>query len=181
MQRGLLLDRDGIVNVDLGYVGTRDRFTFSLGLFPFLRAAQDRGYRLAIVTNQSGIARGMYSVDDYENLTRWMLDAFRKEGIWIELVLACFEHKGGTVEKYKRESFWRKPNPGMILEAAQRLRLDLVRSVMLGDSERDMQAALAAGVGTCLLMTGKEDQPAMPGVTVVRDFAQALMTLATQG
>jgi len=149
--RVLFLDRDGVVNVDRGFVHNRDQFEFMPGLFPFLRAARDDGFRLAIVTNQSGVARGLYTERDYEALTEWMLAALGKEGVSIDLVLACFEHKDGAVDTYRRESFWRKPNPGMILEAAQRLRADLPRSAMIGDNERDALAARTAGVGKILL------------------------------
>jgi D-glycero-D-manno-heptose 1,7-bisphosphate phosphatase len=176
--RCLFLDRDGVINIDRGYVSSREAFAFQPGLFPFLRAAQDKGYRLAIVTNQSGVARGLYTAADYESLTSWMLDRFRREGIEIALVLACFEHPEGTAEPYKRESFWRKPNPGMLMDAARRLRVDLARSAMLGDQERDMQAAQAAGVGICILLTDKKDPPVMIGITVAQDFAQALSSLA---
>lgn len=178
MNRGLLLDRDGVVNVEYGYVGTRDRFVFKLGLFPFLRAAIDKGYRIAIVTNQAGVARGLYTEDDYRDLTQWMLSGFRQEGIGIDCVLACFEYEDATLDRYKRQSFWRKPNPGMILEAAQTLKLDLPRSVMIGDRERDMQAAQSAGVGTALWLTEENPDPVLSGVTVIRDFAQALSMLA---
>ncbi|MDD5586267.1 MAG: HAD family hydrolase [Alphaproteobacteria bacterium] len=175
--RGLFLDRDGVVNVDRGYVGAREKFAFMPGLFPFLRAAHDKGYRLVIVTNQSGVARGLYTAADHEDLTAWMLESLRREGIGIDLALACFEHPEGTVDPFRRQCFWRKPNPGMILEAAGRLRLDLARSAMIGDQPRDMQAAQAAGVGKCLLLVGEENPPATPGVTVVRDFVQALAAL----
>ncbi|NTU76471.1 MAG: HAD family hydrolase [Alphaproteobacteria bacterium] len=176
-RRGLLLDRDGVINVDRGYVSARDQFSFLPGLFPFLRAAQDRGYRLAIVTNQSGVARGLYTLDDYERLTAWMMESFRREGIGIDLVLACFEHGEGAVPAYSRESFWRKPNPGMILEAARRLRLDLARSAMIGDNARDMQAARAAGVGLCLWLT-QDPTASLPDVKTVRDFDQTLSLMA---
>ena len=176
-QRGLLLDRDGVINVDSGYVGVRQRFVFQLGIFPFLRAIQDRGYRLAIVTNQSGVARGYYTGKDYNDVTAWMLEAFRLEGIAIDLVLACFTHEEGIIPELKRESFWRKPNPGMILEAAQRLNLDLGRSAMIGDHEKDMQAALRAGVGKCLLLTDKE-RPAIEGVQIINGFDKALEVLS---
>ena len=175
LQRGLLLDRDGVINVDHAYVGTREHFTFMPDLFPFLRTAQDKGYRLAIVTNQSGVARGLYTAQDYEALTSWMLAEFRREDIMIDLVLACFEHKDGKIPPHNRPSFWRKPNPGMILEAAQRLNLDLSRSIMLGDNERDIQAAQAAGVGRCLWLTAKDDT--MEGVQKVRNFPEATTLL----
>ncbi len=177
MQRGLFLDRDGVVNVEFGYVGKRENFVFKIGLFPFLREMQDRNYRIAIVTNQSGVARGRYTEDDYRDLTNWMLDCFKQESITIDAVLACFEYDDATIAKYKRESFWRKPNPGMILEAAQKLRLDLSRSVMIGDRQRDMEAAQSAGVGTRLWMTDEKDLPELTGVKVITDFDQALAAI----
>lgn len=175
-RRGLLLDRDGVVNIDRGYVATPEKFTFMLGLFPFLRAAQDLGFRLAIVTNQSGVARGFYTVADYEKLTEIMLKSLKQEGIAIDLTLACFEYSEGTVPEFKRESFWRKPNPGMILEAAQKLNLDLSQSVMIGDKDSDMAAAKAAGVGTRILLD-QEGAKKIEGVTTLSYFSQALRLL----
>jgi D-glycero-D-manno-heptose 1,7-bisphosphate phosphatase len=174
LRKGLLLDRDGVINVDRGYVGKREQFEFISAVFPFLRAAQASGYRLAILTNQSGVARGFYTADDYEKLTGWMLGELARQGIAIDLVLHCFEHAEGSVAPYNRESFWRKPNPGMVLEAVQRLRLDPARSVFLGDHERDMQAARAGGIGTCLLLGGKAQAE---GVKAVKDYDAALSAM----
>src|ERR1700689_5141022 len=115
-RRGLLLDRDGVINVERGYIGAREQFEFMPGIFPFLNAAQDLGYRLAVLTNQSGVARGLYTAADYEKLTGWMLKELAGQGIVIDLALACFEHPEGTVPEYARGSFWYKPNPGMVLE-----------------------------------------------------------------
>lgn len=175
LHRGLLLDRDGVVNIDHGFVSKSADFAFVPGLLPFLRTMQDRGYRLAIVTNQSGVSRGLYTIADYEDLTLWMLKEFQREGIQIDLVLAAFECKEGVIPAMARDSYWRKPNPGMILEAAQRLQLDLRKSIMIGDKPRDMQAALTAGVGTCLLMS--ETEVPMVGTTSVRNFTQVLEKL----
>jgi D-glycero-D-manno-heptose 1,7-bisphosphate phosphatase len=175
--RALLLDRDGVINVDAGYVATVDRFTFIPGLFPFLRDVRDRGYRLAILTNQSGVGRGLFSEQAYENLTTHILDNLKGEGIDIDLVLACFMHPESKLPAYAYDSFWRKPNPGMVLEAIRRLDLDPSRSVFIGDSERDMQAAQAAGIGRCLWLT--QDKPDKnENATIVRDFAQALDAIA---
>ena len=176
LSRGLLLDRDGVINVDNGYVGTREQFQFIPGIFPFLRAAQDLGFRLAILTNQSGVARGHYSEADYNELTKWMLGEFAKEGIAIALVLACFEYAEGKVEAYRRPSFWRKPNPGMVLEAMQRLQLDPARSAFLGDYVRDMQAAEGGGIKTRLLF-GDSKEPLPTGAVAVRDFDAVLEIL----
>jgi D-glycero-D-manno-heptose 1,7-bisphosphate phosphatase len=150
--KGLLLDRDGVVNRDTGYVGRREDFVFMPGLFPLLRTMRDRGYRIAIVTNQSGVARGYFSAEDYHTLTDWMLGELGRENIVIDLVLASFEHPEAEVVAHRRGSYWRKPNPGMIMEAALRLDLDLPRSIMIGDSPRDMVAAQAAGVGQYYLL-----------------------------
>ena len=144
--RALLLDRDGVVNVDHGYVGDRSRFEFMDGIFTLARHAMDRGFRIAIITNQAGIARGYYSESQFLDLSSWMRSEFQARGVELAGVFHCPYHCAGAVERYARDSFWRKPNPGMILEAARRLDLDLSRSVFLGDQPTDMAAAEAAGV-----------------------------------
>ncbi len=146
MRRGLLLDRDGIINVERGYIARLEQFEFMPGIFTFMRAAQDMGFRLAILTNQAGVARGLYTPDDYEQITRAMLKELAGQGIAIDLVLACFEHPEGTAAAYARESYWRKPNPGMVMDTVQRLNLDPARSAFLGDQQRDIQAAKAGGM-----------------------------------
>jgi len=175
MRRGLLLDRDGVVNVDRGYVGTIEQFEFTPGLFPFLRAATDHGYRLAILTNQSGVARGLYREDDFHALTAWMLDQLQKQGLSINLMLGCCEHPEGSVLPYARESFWRKPSPGMVLEAVQRLHLDPVNSAFLGDQPRDMEAARLGGIGHQLLLNASAELG--EGVIRVHNFDEALKSL----
>jgi D-glycero-D-manno-heptose 1,7-bisphosphate phosphatase len=172
-RRALLLDRDGVINFDTNYVGTLDRFEFIPGIFDFLRAVQDRGYRLAVVTNQSGAVRGKFTFADYEEVTQHMVSTFAREGIVIEFVLASFNHPKADDPLYKRDSFWTKPNPGMVLESARRMSLDLKNVAMLGDNQRDMEAAVAAGVGTCLWLT-TDLSAKMDGVKVVANFDQAL-------
>ena len=151
-RRALFLDRDGIINEDGSYIGQIDRFVFNSGIFDFLRSAQDCGYLIVVVTNQSGIARGYYTRQDHELVTQHMMDSFSREGINVNLQLACFEHPEGTLAAYRRDSYWRKPKPGMILEAALSLNIDLSKSVMIGDQSRDVEASYAAGVGLSLLM-----------------------------
>lgn len=174
----LLLDRDGVLNEDTGFVSRPEDFRFKEGVFPFLRAASDSGYTLAIVTNQSGVARGLYDEAAYWALTDWYLDALRQEGIAVALVLACFFHPTEAIlPAYARASFWRKPAPGMVLEAALRLEGDLSRSVLLGDARRDCEAGLAAGVGACLWLGGRE--AFAPSVHCVASFTEALTFLPT--
>jgi len=176
IRRGLLLDRDGVINIDHGYVGSIDAFAFIPGIFAFLRTAIDAGWYLAILTNQSGVARGLYTEKDYEQVMAWMLKEMAREGITCDLVLACFEHGDGEIAAYKRESFWRKPNPGMVLEAIQRMRLDPVRSAFLGDKKTDMAAALSAGIGKCLWLTQKVENT-LEGVHSVKNYEEALRVL----
>lgn len=175
-RKGLLLDRDGVINIDHGYVGRIEQFSFIPGIFPFLRAASDKGYRLAILTNQSGVARGLYSAEDFQTLTNWMIKEFTKESIAIDLVLACFEHVEASIDTYRRESFWRKPNPGMVLEAVQKLSLDPMRSAFLGDHLRDMEAAQAGRIAKCLYLTEKA-KTVPDGITIVRNYDEALKLL----
>jgi len=168
-RRGLLLDRDGVINEDHDYVGSIDRFDFKPGLFAFLRRAQEQGYRLVVVTNQAGVGRGYYTVEAYQELTAHMQESLAGYGIHLDLVLASFVHQDSKNPALARESFWRKPNPGMMLEAALRLNLDLARSVMVGDRESDMMAAQAAGVGSCYFLSGRPC--AVPNVCIVPDFS----------
>lgn len=173
--RALLLDRDGVVNVDHGYVFERKRFVFMDGVFALARHAVDRGLRIAVITNQSGIARGLYTEAAFLELSAWMGGEFRRHGVELSGIFHCPYHRGGVVERYARDSFWRKPNPGMILEAARRLDLDLARSVFLGDQATDMEAARAAGVGLRALLPDacappKEGKPgaSMASLTIAR-------------
>lgn len=152
--KALLLDRDGVVNVDHGYVCEVEQFTFVDGIFALTRRAVDRGYRVAVLTNQSGIARGFYPESQFLELSRWMAAAFERHGVTLAGVFHCPYHKAGTLPPYNRESFWRKPNPGMILEAQRRLGLDLGRSLFLGDQPSDMAAARAAGIAGHLFPGG---------------------------
>jgi len=174
--RALLLDRDGVINADTGYVGAVEQFSFLPGLFPFLRAARDLGFRIAILTNQSGVARGLYSVNDFYRLTEHMLGELRREGIEIELVLACFEHDKGVDAAFARQSFWRKPNPGMVLEAVRRMDLDPSRSALIGNELTDMEAAQSGGIRRCLLLT-ESNVTAAAKINVVKNYDEALNTL----
>ncbi len=151
----LFLDRDGVINVDHGYVVTHDRFQFMDGIFDLARAAIDQGYRVAVITNQSGIARGYFTEPEFLAFSAWMATVFAARGVDLAGIFHCPYHAAGPVGRYARESFWRKPAPGMILEAARRLDLDLARSVFVGDQPTDMAAARAAGVGLRVLVDPK--------------------------
>lgn len=171
----LFLDRDGIINEDRGHVHRIADFAFRDGIFALCREALARGYGLVVVTNQAGIGRGYYTEADFHALTDWMLAAFRAEGIAFLGVEFCPDHPTHGIGRYRRENPRRKPGPGMILDACAAHGLDPARSVMLGDRATDMQAALAAGVATRLLLPAgpEEEAAAPPGTVVLREGGPA--------
>lgn len=154
-QPALFLDRDGVINIDHGYVSRQEDFAFLDGVFTLARRAADRGYRIAVITNQSGIGRGYYGDEDFAVLSRWMAGRFAAHGVEVAGVFHCPYLPGAPLAAYDRDSFWRKPNPGMILEAQRRLGLDPARSIFVGDQPTDMAAARAAGIGTRALLGDK--------------------------
>jgi D-glycero-D-manno-heptose 1,7-bisphosphate phosphatase len=145
--KALFLDRDGIINVDKSYVWRIDEFEFMPGIFDLCRVAQAVGLIPIVVTNQAGIGRGYYTERDFRSLTEWMLAEFLARGIRIGRVYHCPYHPTAGIGEYRRESFDRKPNPGMILRAKDDFDLDLSRSVLLGDMDTDIAAGRAADVG----------------------------------
>jgi len=170
----LFLDRDGVINVDHGHVGTRDRWEFMPGIFDLCRAACARGLQLIIVTNQAGIARGYYSEEDFLALTDWMKDQFVQEGVTISGVYFCPYHPVEGVERYGALAGDRKPAPGMLLRAAREHGLDLTRSVILGDKETDMQAGQAAGLGRLILLADEGEHRKTIAHVVVGQVADAI-------
>jgi D-glycero-D-manno-heptose 1,7-bisphosphate phosphatase len=147
----LFLDRDGVINVDRGYVCTPARFEIVPGIIELCRTASDLGYLNIVVTNQAGIGRGYYSEADFLAFTQWMCATLLEQDVHIAKVYHSPFHPEFGQGAYKRDSDCRKPAPGMILQAAQDFGLDLQRSVLLGDKESDMRAGLAAGVGCNVL------------------------------
>ena len=145
--RALFLDRDGVINADRHYVHRIEDFEFVPGIFELCSTAAELGYRLVVATNQAGIGRGLYTEADFQRLTEWMLDVFGQRGIRIARVYHCPDHPTAGIGVHRRDSFDRKPNPGMLLRAQADLGLDLRRSVFVGDKDSDMAAGRAAGVG----------------------------------
>lgn len=151
-RKALFLDRDGVINVDRGYVYRCEEFEFVPGIFELCHSAQYLGYALVVVTNQAGIARGFYSECDFQRLTSWMNERFAEHDVQIEQVYHCPYHPLAGIGAYRRDSRDRKPHPGMILRAARDLNLDLRASILIGDKLTDMSAGAAAGVGTRILL-----------------------------
>lgn len=148
----LFLDRDGVINVDHGYVYLKENFHFIDGIFELVAAAKEAGYLVVIVTNQAGIGRGYYTEDDFNKLMKWVTQQFDQKGGCIDGVYFCPYHPVHGIGEYRRLSDDRKPRPGMFLRAAADLAIDLGNSIMVGDKASDMEAAGAAGVGTLLFL-----------------------------
>lgn len=183
MPRALFLDRDGIVNVDHGYVHRSEEVVFVEGIFALCRAAVARGMLPVIVTNQSGIGRGRYSEADFHRLMGWMLAEFARHDAPIHAVEFCPDHPEHGLGAYRRDSPRRKPGPGMLLDAAAAHGFDLAASVMVGDKATDAEAAFRAGVGTRILVStdAAEAARAPAGTLVLPSVAAAAAWLAGQG
>lgn len=150
----LFLDRDGVINIDKGYVHTPEATEFVEGIFELVRHANQQGYKVIIITNQAGIGRGYYTEEDFHKYMDWMRGEFDKEDAHIDAVYFCPHHATHGIGQYKTTCTHRKPAPGMILQAAKEHNIDLTRSIMLGDKESDMQAAEAAKIGKAVLFQG---------------------------
>jgi D-glycero-D-manno-heptose 1,7-bisphosphate phosphatase len=146
LRKALFLDRDGIINIERDYVHQAADFTFVDGIFALCRAAGQHGFLPVVITNQSGIARGLYTEADFAALTSWMIGKFAGEGVTIAKVYHCPYHPEAAVERYRCDHADRKPSPGMLLRARDELRLDLSASILIGDRLTDIEAGRRAGI-----------------------------------
>lgn len=152
MIKALFLDRDGVVNVDHGYLYQIEQFEFIDGVFEACRKFQQAGFAIVIVTNQSGIGRGYYTEHDFQLLTEWMVTEFSKQGIDILDVMFCPHHPEKAKAPYRQDCDCRKPAPGMLLQAIDKHNIDPKMSIMVGDKESDMQAATNANLAAKFLV-----------------------------
>jgi len=141
MNKALFLDRDGVINADKGHVYLKEHFEFLPGIFETCRKYASQEYHIIIVTNQAGIAKGIYTEEDFDLLTEWMVNQFSNEGITISKVYHCPHHPeiDGICE-------CRKPEPGMLLQAIKDFNLDISECVLIGDKETDLEAGRRAGI-----------------------------------
>ncbi|HEV7648329.1 MAG TPA: HAD-IIIA family hydrolase [Actinophytocola sp.] len=175
---GVLLDRDGTIIADSGYVGSVDRVEFIEGSIAAIAALNDAGIPVVVVTNQAGVARGLYGVDDVQQVHKHMIAELARCGAHVDLWLFCPYHPDGTVDAFARVSSDRKPAPGMALAAADALDLDLTASWVVGDSTADI--GLAKAVGASPLYVGPPTA-AEPGVPSFPDLAGAVEFILRRG
>ena len=160
--QGLFLDRDGVINVNHGYVHSIKKFEFIDGIFDIARAAHANDFKIVVITNQSGIGRGLYTEEQFHYLTSWMCKEFLNAGVPIAKVYFSPFHPTEGLGKYKKDDFSRKPNPGMIFQAQRELGLDLENSILIGDKNSDIQAGIIAGIGLNLLFAQKLESEEIP-------------------
>lgn len=141
LNKALFLDRDGVINVDHDYVYKAEEFEFIDGIFELCRYYQNLGFMIFVITNQSGISRGYYNEDDFSQLSSWMVSEFAKHNVDIKRIYHCPHHPETT-----GECSCRKPNAGMLLDAKKEFNIDLQNSILVGDKERDIEAAINAGL-----------------------------------
>lgn len=146
-RKAAFLDRDGVINIDKAYVHRWEDFEFVTGAIEGMRKLQDAGYLLVIVTNQSGLARGYYSEAQYLALTQTLRQYLAEQGVKLAGIFHCPHHPDGKVQSLAMLCNCRKPRPGLLIEAANELGLDMPNSLLIGDKQTDIDAARAAGVG----------------------------------
>lgn len=175
--KALFLDRDGVINIDSGYIWRPEDFIFIDGVFDACRRARAMGYHLVVVTNQAGIGRGLFSEEEFQALTAWMCARFADEGAEIARVYHAPTHPQEGIGIYRRESIDRKPGPGMLIKARDALGLDMAASALVGDRETDIEAAIGAGVGAKLLIDSDEAPEQTKADAVVASLAEAVAWL----
>lgn len=168
------LDRDGVINEDSGYVKDWESFHFLPGAIEGMRLLNEVGLSLIIVTNQSGIARGYYTEQDFHVLMARVSEKLLEEGVQVTHIYYCPHLPDATVPEYKKVCDCRKPRPGMIQRAAREHDLDLQGSIMVGDKMSDMQAAESAGIPERYLITSDFSEIAAYGASSLLQVAHAV-------
>lgn len=142
----LFLDRDGVLIEERSYLSDPDGVALIEGAIPTIAAARAAGHAIVVVTNQSGIGRGFFGWPQYAAVETRMLALLERGGAGVDAILACASHPQGGKPPYDDDHPWRKPRPGMLLAAAERLELDLAASSIVGDKAADIEAGRAAGL-----------------------------------
>mgnify|MGYP001324599118 CR=1 FL=1 len=180
LRRAVFLDRDGTLNVDTGYIARPESVRLVPNAAEGARALREAGFALIIVSNQSGIARGVMTTAQADAVDAKVLDLLRERGVHIEASYRCPHLPGGQVAQFGIECDCRKPKPGMIAQAARDLGLDLARSWTIGDGVRDVEAGLAAGTRAVLIADGDAARRADDPVLRATDLLDAARIIATK-
>lgn len=170
--KALFLDRDGIINQDSGYLYKIEDCIFVDGIFELCQRAQLAGYQIFVITNQSGIARGLYDVQQMHQLHQWMKLQFKQQKVVIKHIYFCPHHAKKGLPPYNIICRCRKPEPGLLLEAALQYELELSQSVLVGDKNSDMQAAQRAAIPRRILLQSQYNTQSVSATEVVTQLNQ---------
>jgi D-glycero-D-manno-heptose 1,7-bisphosphate phosphatase len=177
MRPAAFIDRDGVINEDRAYVHRSADFEFIPGSIDALRILRAAGFLLVVITNQSGIARGLFSEADYHELEAYMRACLTAAGVSLDSIQYCPHLPDSPIPQYRLDCECRKPRAGMIRTAAGQLNIDLSRSVLIGDRKADVEAGRAAGVGRCFLVRSGQSLSASDALLadgVYKDLAQCV-------
>ena len=170
----IFLDRDGVINKDINYLHKIDDFEFIDGIFDICLYFQSLGYKIIIITNQSGISRGYYTESDYQKVTQWMLNQFKYKNINILDIFHCPHGPDSNCD-------CRKPKPGMFLKAKAKHNTDMEKSWMIGDKETDTIAANSAGIdNTILVRSGHRIDESNSNAKIILDSIQQVKQIITE-
>jgi len=153
----VFFDRDGTLINDPGYLNHPDQVQLLEGAAEALRELHGLGYKTVVVSNQSGVARGIVTEEMLEKIHERLRELLAAKGATLDKVYYCPYHPDGVVEQYRMDSDLRKPKPGMLLAAAREMEIDLAKSWMIGDAERDIEAGRSAGCRTILVSTARSE------------------------
>jgi len=165
LKKALFLDRDGVINIEKNYLYKIEDFEFMSGIMEVCKYYLDLGYIIVVVTNQSGIARGYYTQQDFDKLTSWMLLEFSTKNINITKVYYCPHHPD-----INKKCLCRKPEPGMLLDAKKEFNIDMKNSIMIGDKERDIEAALNSGLSETYLLDVEKNSISSKATKIVNSL-----------
>ena len=171
MRKAVFLDRDGTIIEDVGYLGECSKVRFLPRVSEAIKLLNERGFKVIIVTNQAGVARGYFTEETLKEINGYIQSFLSKQGALIDRIYYCPHHVEGIIDEYSKECHWRKPNPGMLEEAASEFEIDLGESFIIGDKMTDIEAGCRAGCRTILLADGnhpdnRKEVTAVPDHTV---------------
>jgi D-glycero-D-manno-heptose 1,7-bisphosphate phosphatase len=177
--KAVFIDRDGTINQEKEYISRVEDFELIPGSLEALKLLTQHKIKIYIVTNQAGIAKGYFTVEQFHHLTRYMVDIFEKEGISIEKVLYCPHHPNGIVPEFTRDCLCRKPNTKLLKDVIEENNYQMDEIVLIGDKNTDIEAGKRLGIKTFLIETGygAEEKRTTNATFIKRDLKDAVIQI----